>query len=583
MIKKTCRQCNTEFIIEDADLEFYKKISPTFDGKTFEIPAPSLCPRCLNIKRFAMRNIVNLYKRKCDLCGKDSVSMYSPDKKDIKVFCHDCWWSDKWSHADYAQDYDANKSFFEQIAELKKKVPQPALMHSGDENSDYINLANDNKNCYLVFLSGRNENVYYGYWAEDSKDCVDINMVAFSEFCYESSNLDKCYNLNWSVNCNSCRDCYFVENCTDCSDCILCSGLNHKSYCYKNNQLTKEEFEKIKDDFFDSLETDLEGLRNEFRQIIISTPKRFAQILRSENCFGDYIFDSKNCFDCFRVERSEDCRNCYEINYGKDMRNVSGFGLHSELIYESQNIGISSNNCAFISFAYQLVDSLYCEHCYYSADLFGCVGAKNHARYCVLNKQYSKEEYEKKVAEIIEGMRMIPLSQGSAGQEWGEFFPANFSSFGYNESIASTHYLLSREEAIKSGYNWQDADYDIETNGSPYEPLPIKSYEHNEEARKDLLSSFLICEVSGRPFKILPQELLFHIKQNLPLPRRHYLVRMKDRLNMINKDNLYHRQCMCEEQGHGHEGRCQNEFETTYAPDRPEKVYCESCYQKSVL
>ena len=29
-------------------------------------------------------------------------------------------------------------------------------------------------------------------------------------------------------------------------------------------------------------------------------------------------------------------------------------------------------------------------------------------------------------------------------------------------------------------------------------------------------------------------------------------------------------------------GKCTNEFETSYAPERPEIVYCESCYQKEV-
>ncbi|MBI5622130.1 DNA-directed RNA polymerase, partial [Candidatus Falkowbacteria bacterium] len=27
---------------------------------------------------------------------------------------------------------------------------------------------------------------------------------------------------------------------------------------------------------------------------------------------------------------------------------------------------------------------------------------------------------------------------------------------------------------------------------------------------------------------------------------------------------------------------CTNEFETTYAPERPERVYCEECYQKEI-
>ena len=27
---------------------------------------------------------------------------------------------------------------------------------------------------------------------------------------------------------------------------------------------------------------------------------------------------------------------------------------------------------------------------------------------------------------------------------------------------------------------------------------------------------------------------------------------------------------------------CENEFETAYAPEREEKVYCESCYNKEI-
>jgi hypothetical protein len=34
---------------------------------------------------------------------------------------------------------------------------------------------------------------------------------------------------------------------------------------------------------------------------------------------------------------------------------------------------------------------------------------------------------------------------------------------------------------------------------------------------------------------------------------------------------------------HDHENRCPNEFETSYAPDRKEIVYCEACYLKEVI
>jgi hypothetical protein len=45
---------------------------------------------------------------------------------------------------------------------------------------------------------------------------------------------------------------------------------------------------------------------------------------------------------------------------------------------------------------------------------------------------------------------------------------------------------------------------------------------------------------------------------------------------------LWHRQCMCSKNHPHHGGRCSNEFETSYSPDRKEIVYCEQCYNSEV-
>ncbi|MEI8091823.1 MAG: hypothetical protein WCG98_06500 [bacterium] len=50
----------------------------------------------------------------------------------------------------------------------------------------------------------------------------------------------------------------------------------------------------------------------------------------------------------------------------------------------------------------------YCHHC------FGCVGLKN-KEYCILNTQYTQQEYEQIVPEIIDYLMHIG--------ERGEFFP----------------------------------------------------------------------------------------------------------------------------------------------------------------
>ena len=85
-----CTQCKNIFEITPEDLKFYEKVSPVFSGKKNLISPPTRCPDCRQQRRLAFRNERKLYHRKCDLCEKEIISMYSPEKI-IKVFCRSCW------------------------------------------------------------------------------------------------------------------------------------------------------------------------------------------------------------------------------------------------------------------------------------------------------------------------------------------------------------------------------------------------------------------------------------------------------------------------------------------------------------
>jgi hypothetical protein len=78
----------------------------------------------------------------------------------------------------------------------------------------------------------------------------------------------------------------------------------------------------------------------------------------------------------------------------------------------------------------------YSMNCYDSSYLFGCDGLRN-KQYCIFNKQYTQEEYEKIVPQIIAHMQTTG--------EWGEFFSPSISPFGYNETIAQDYFPESRE------------------------------------------------------------------------------------------------------------------------------------------
>src|SRR3989338_2605725 len=102
---KTCRQCQSAFEVSEQDKNFYKKITPIINGQIFPIPEPTLCPSCREIARLAFRNERYYYQRSCDLCKKSIISVYNPGHTK-NVYCHECFWSDKWDPKNYAKPFD---------------------------------------------------------------------------------------------------------------------------------------------------------------------------------------------------------------------------------------------------------------------------------------------------------------------------------------------------------------------------------------------------------------------------------------------------------------------------------------------
>jgi hypothetical protein len=270
---------------------------------------------------------------------------------------------------------------------------------------------------------------------------------------------------------------------------------------------------------------------------------------------------------------SENVINCVNLEYCKDSCDHDWWGQHTEKILECDEVGDNASNIMFTQHSFECSTILYSIEIFSGChDIFGCVGLA-HKQYCIFNKQYTKEEYEELVAKIIEHMKKTG--------EWGEFFPMSMSFFGYNESTANGFHPLTREKAKKYGANWQDEDFGLEYDGLFYKPLEVDEYRSQEKAG-ELLKGILKCEISGRPFKIQSKELAFYIENNIQIPSIHPDERHKARFAQNNPLNLFSRECMCEESAHEHEGKCQTKFQTTFSPDRPETIYCEDCYQKSV-
>jgi len=199
----------------------------------------------------------------------------------------------------------------------------------------------------------------------------------------------------------------------------------------------------------------------------------------------------------------------------------------------------------------------YCFYTHYSKNCFGCIGLR-HKQYCIFNKQYSKEEYEQLVPKIIEHMK-------STG-EFGEFFPAQYSDFAYNETIAQEYFTLNKEGVESRGWRW------LEKDKTEYQPATLQVPDNNHDVDNSICGALLACEDCGRNYKIIEQELKFYKNQGVPIPKKCFYCRHKNRFNLRNLRVLYGRKC----------DLCGVDIQTTYPVSRPEKIYCEKCYQESL-
>jgi len=574
MQNKICKQCKKEFEVGDWDLEFLRNISPTFDSKLFELPLPALCPECRRQKRLMWRNNRSLYSRKCDLCQANIITTYSPDKP-FKVYCQKCWWSDKWDPTSYGMEYDFTKSFFKQFKELLKVVPRIALMNKNSENSEYCHFSGNNKNCYLCFAgSWNNENCSYGYRFGSCKDCFDCHFLEKSELCYEIFHGSKNYKCAYCEYIYDSKECYFSLDLKGCDHCIFSSGLRNKSYFAFNKSCTKEEFESLRSTM--ESRTTIEESKKKFETVKVDSIRNAVQQLSCEDCEGDSLNNCKKLREAFDINDMENGKYVLIGASSKDVMDCTAVGLgETQLCYMSMSVGDSVYNCAFSNAIWTARNIYYSDSVMSSEDCFGCSSIKKQ-KYCILNKQYSSEDYDKMVGKIIEHM--------TTTGEWGEFFVNDVCPYGYNETFANEFYPLSKSEAEKLGCAWQDNDFAPEYDGPSYTPdNDIGDYETSAEKVEMATSGVVKCSKSLKPFKIMPNEMIFYVKNKIALPTLHPNVRFEERFAKINFPRLYSRQCMCAEQGHGHDGKCTAEFETTYAPDRTEKVYCEDCYQRTIV
>jgi hypothetical protein len=337
-------------------------------------------------------------------------------------------------------------------------------------------------------------------------------------------------------------------------------------------------------------------MKSEVKEFWSTFPKRYIEGYKNENVTGSYIDRCKNVKDSFLVRESRDLRFCQyvqELPGSTDCYDYSVWGDRNERVYECHSSGIGLYNVKFSVFAKEDIrDVEYTYACTSCSDCFGCVGLKK-KQYCIFNVQYTKEEYAELVEKIKKQMDELPYTDSTGcAYRYGEFFPIELSPFPYNQTLAQEYFHLSKEKVQEKGYRYiadRKRDYTITlTSNNLSDTL--------SDIPDSIVDEVIECAHKGecedlctKAFKVLPDDLVFYRKMNLPIPTLCSYCRSFERLSQRNGMCTSTRTCDCDgkQSAHGKyqnsaphihgDAPCDVSFITSYKDK--ETVYCEKCYQ----
>ncbi|MFN8391289.1 MAG: hypothetical protein U0136_13435 [Bdellovibrionota bacterium] len=498
-----CRISGEQFEISDAERNYCEQQS---------VPLPNLAPRERLRRILNFRASPYLYHGVCAISGKRIISPIPPDSG-FKVY--NSILESQLDATQYARPYDFRRGFFEQFEELLRVVPFSAHIGvaASNENCDFSHGASWSKNCYLCFRAQRAEDCLYSRYLRTAKDVVDCVWVVESELCYACSDISRCFDLAFSVNCRNCTSGRFLTDCVGCNDCFGCVGLVHASHCFLNEQLTPTEYNRRIAAIDLSRRSECEAWM--MRVAALAQRGRRSYFEKCEDSTGNYLVECGRATECFFCHNVEDLEYCIGADKLKSSFFTVGMGAGSELLYCCEASGANGFDIRFSSNCVNGVQHIeYCSNVSNgSTHCFGSVGLRRNS-YCVLNQEYSKSEY----LDLVSRIKRQMIERG----EYGEPFPPTLSPYSFNRSEANDFLPLDRQVAMSRGYRWQ-----------PDDPPELGDAADMPDGLGDVSESVLAkkfrCPVSGKLFALQKKELEFHCRLNLALPDTAPLVRLAER------------------------------------------------------
>ncbi len=413
-------------------------------------------------------------------------------------------------------EYNFEKDFFGNFSFILSNTPIASIFHYKDNlNSDYTDIAVDSKNAYLsscVVLYS--QNVCYSFMVRG--ECIYIFNSLYvsenSENVYFSRWVIKSYKIFYSSYITNSNNIWFSSNLIWCSECISCSNLINQKYCINNKKLSKQNYLKEKDKILKN--------KRDFLNKYINTDKIWKNYW-SENISWNYVINSENVENGNYVSWTQDAKNIMFI-WAKSLNKnfydvfIAWWSWRYDNYWVQNTWGSDLVFCsACIWYSMNIFYSYFLDGCSYC---IWCVWLKNKS-YCILNKQYSKEEWEIMADKIFNQMNI----------DWilWDFFPWDLNPFYFNDTVAWLIWWFLKEEVEKEGYMWRKEEIKIDI---PEWSVIVKSSELNDfqyynknwewTINPEIMKKVIVDE-KWNYYRIVKMEYDFLVKHWLPLPEIH--------------------------------------------------------------
>jgi len=415
--------------------------------------------------------------------------------------------------------------FLQDFSKLFTHTQLPPIIQAFENtNCEFADHVYGAKNAYLSFMVAYNsENILYSYHIKEN--CINIlNSVMArngSNNVYFGMGIINGYNIFFSKFIFDSSDIRFSTNLMWCSECLFCNNLQNQSYCIENKQYTKEEYMQQKEKLLRQKER--------FLWWYLKLPVEWDNFA-SIDAHGSFVIESEQAENSYMWYHLKNTRNTVLVWGTWWVKNA-----FDALVWWSPSAGDCYGTCHCGGNSMNAYSTYclfgWCTNSYYSyfleacSNCLGCIGLKNKS-FCILNTQYTKEEWFEKANEIFAQM----------DKDWtlGKYLPATMNPFYFNDTLA---YLIddtfTKEEVTKEWYLRRDEEIkvDVPAWAEVIGSKDFASYQwFNDKGEREIDPKILkkvIKDEKWNIYRIIPMELEFLQKYSLPLPEIHRLERIK--------------------------------------------------------